>query len=211
MLYIMHVFPFTSHLRGIARGPHVNQEYQNAAEEEGGEGRIEQQKKVFSWISNQDLGPFSTFHPPQIILHGLFVSAPVGSPACYRDPVLLARAGAAGPEAESSRKFLLFSFCPRLITSPQALVTDQLCMQQPDPPSLSLALHGKFTSRSSSPLSPCHPRAFFGRKSELGSPFYVGRVCPFFWPIPKMVTLQRNPSLTFSLNTLWTPLCFISF
>ena len=45
MLYIMHVFPFTSHLRGIARAPHVNEEYQNSEEEGGGEGRIVQQKK----------------------------------------------------------------------------------------------------------------------------------------------------------------------
>ena len=30
MLYIMHLFPFTSHLRGMARAPHVKQEYDNA-------------------------------------------------------------------------------------------------------------------------------------------------------------------------------------
>ena len=47
-LYIMHLFPFTSHLRGMAKAPHVKEEYQNAEEEGGGGGGGGvQQKKQF--------------------------------------------------------------------------------------------------------------------------------------------------------------------
>jgi len=46
MLYIMHLFPFTSHLRGMARAPHVKQEYYNAEE-----GKV-YSKNSFSRISN---------------------------------------------------------------------------------------------------------------------------------------------------------------
>ena len=78
----------------------------------------------------------------------LYLLAPQsGAQHAMETPVLLSRAGAAGPEAESSRKFLLFSFCPRLITSPQALVTDQLCMH-PDPPiSLLLSMESLLLDR----------------------------------------------------------------
>ena len=44
-LYIMHLFPFTSHLRGLDRALHVKQEYQNAKKEEGGgEGGVQQKQ-----------------------------------------------------------------------------------------------------------------------------------------------------------------------
>ena len=38
----MHLFPFTSHLRGLDRAPHVKQEYQNAKKKK------EEEKEVYS-------------------------------------------------------------------------------------------------------------------------------------------------------------------
>ena len=83
----MHLFPFTSHLRGLDRAPHVKQEYQNAKKEEGGGERSVQQKTVLAKSPTfRTLFNLSSLSSFKIILHGLFVSAPVGARHAIQTP-----------------------------------------------------------------------------------------------------------------------------
>ena len=77
----------------------------------------------------------------------VYLLAPQSGPGMLSRPPFISESG---PEAESSRKFLLslFSFCPRHLLGPsQALEGNFACTRPSSPPSL-YALLGKFTSRA---------------------------------------------------------------
>ena len=154
--------------------------------------------------------------PPQIIVHGLFVRASIGgNPACYPDPPFISQSGPRGRKFQKV-PFPLFPFCPRHL-GVLLVKAWWTTLHAPFPPnthhlsmlSLESLLRGQKSSSLCLFLDLSLPslhvilelfwlEIFEASLSHAALHRYTR---PYFRPIPEMVALQRNPALTFSLNS----------